>query len=103
MKLVGKCDPPDQQEGSPTLAEANYESFEEVKPGDSMDQYFDDDKALTRGTKFCIPITPHLSSQVMWRAPGIPAMIPPLHIIQDVKKALPEILKEYGADQVSFI
>merc|ERR1712151_1 len=94
-KLVGKCDPPDQQEGSPTLAEANYDSFEEVPPDDSMDQYFDEDEALKKGTRFCIPITPHLNSQVTWRAPGIPAIIPPLHTIEDVRRVIPRILNGY--------
>jgi hypothetical protein len=100
-QVVGKCDPPDAQEGSPTEAMAHYDSFEEVSEEDTMNEYFDDDKSLARGTRFCIPITPHLSSDIIFRAPGIPAVVGSLLSIREVQDALPDILAEYGAQSLS--
>lgn len=97
-KLVGRCDPPDQQEGSPTLAMAYYDSFEEVAPDDSLDEYFDGDAELMKSTKHCIPVTPGLSSQVAWRAPGIPQAIAPLHTMEAMQEVIPRVLEEYGFD-----
>merc|ERR1712050_776839 len=87
-KLVGRCDPPDAREGSPTEAVANYDSFEEVVASDSMDQYFDGDHELTRALRFCIPLTPHISG-VGFSAPGIPSLIPPLASLKEVQAILP--------------
>ena len=52
MRLEGKCDPPDVQEGSPTDAVAKYHSFDPNVTAAEMDAHFD------LNVSGCVPVGP---------------------------------------------